>query len=500
MRLILQPRDQLEALGALVNRQLHILIVQPPCPVMVVLHHARYGNRQPQLRKDLQRDIHLPSASIHHDDVRKLREAPLGSLKPLFVQLAHLPEPVREPPGEHLLHRGIVIGSRHGLDLELPVGVPKGLALVKYHHRSHRFESVGVGNIVGLHPGDAFDPQQRRDLLHRPDRASLFPLDPLLILFERHLGIVLGHLHQPVVVAPARCQKVDPTSPPLREPFLVHFPGLHLHREIDLPRHQRRFGIVLLQKSRHDLRRQILEADIHEEMLPADHPTPTYEEDLHQRVLSLLGKSHDILVSVVRIGDLLTIHAHTHRLDQIPVAGRLLKFHIGRRGLHLLLQLRHHLLVVPIQEGECPVDLLAVLLLGDGALAHAPALLHMEIEAGPLLPKILREPAIACPQRKKLLHQVNGLMFGAGIGEGTEILSAILFHPSGKEHPRISLSHRHFDIGIGLVVPEHGIVLRVVLLDQIVLQYQRLELGITDNEFEAGDPLHHLLLLDPLIV
>ena len=68
---ILNPGDKPEPFGVTVNGNLHIIIVESPGSVVIILHHTadRYG--KPQLIKDLQGNVYLSSAAVHHDQVRK---------------------------------------------------------------------------------------------------------------------------------------------------------------------------------------------------------------------------------------------------------------------------------------------------------------------------------------------------------------------------------------------------------------------------------------------
>ena len=67
------------------------------------------------------------------------------------------------------------------------------------------------------------------------------------------------------------------------------------------------------------------------------------------------------------------------------------------------------------------------------------------------------------------------------------------FHPPGEYDPRIGLPRCHLDIGIGLVIPQHGVVPWPVLFYEIVLQDKGFQLGIRYDIFKAPDMTDHLL-------
>ena len=66
---------------------------------------------------------------------------------------------------------------------------------------------------------------------------------------------------------------------------------------------------------------------------------------------------------------------------------------------------------------------------------------------------------------------------------GTEIETTILFDLARDDEARIALIG-NLDEGIGLVVLEHDIVLRLVLLDQVDLKKQGLNIGLSDDKLK----------------
>ena len=123
----------------------------------------------------------------------------------------------------------------------------------------------------------------------------------------------------------------------------------------------------------------------------------------------------------------------------------------------------------------------------------------MIVQAGSLLPCISGKVPIAAPDVIQLVYQVDRVSDRLRAGKRSKILRLVLQHPAGKDDPRKRLVGRHFDERICLVIHEHSIILRTVLLDQITLQHQRLKLRIRHDILKAADMRHHLLDLDTLI-
>ena len=81
----------------------------------------------------------------------------------------------------------------------------------------------------------------------------------------------------------------------------------------------------------------------------------------------------------------------------------------------------------------------------------------------------------------------------------TEVTGAVLVLLPHLQNPRVELV-RHLDVRIGLVVLQQGVVARLMLLDEIILEHQRLELRIDDDVLEALHQMHHLLDLHGFLI
>ena len=113
---------------------------QGPGAVAVVLHHAEGGDVQVH---GLQHPLGHPHMVLAAVDQQQIRFC-IKLLVPVQVPA--------EPPGEHLLHGGVVVRAVHILELEVPVVPLQGAAVLKDHHGGHDVVGAGVGDVVGLHP------------------------------------------------------------------------------------------------------------------------------------------------------------------------------------------------------------------------------------------------------------------------------------------------------------------------------------------------------------
>ena len=123
----------------------------------------------------------------------------------------------------------------------------------------------------------------------------------------------------------------------------------------------------------------------------------------------------------------------------------------------------------------------------------------MVVKTGPVLSDVPRQVSGTRSDPVNLMEQVNHILHCPGAGKGAEILVFILFHCPGKQDSGKSLGDRHFNVRIRLVVLEHGIVFRPVLLDQIAFQHKSLQLRVRQDVLKSGDPGNHLFNLRRLV-
>ena len=86
-------------------------------------------------------------------------------------------------------------------------------------------------------------------------------------------------------------------------------------------------------------------------------------------------------------------------------------------------------------------------------------------------------------ERKNPVQKPFDLISRSYVRIGAEIETAILFDLTRDDEARIALIG-NLDKGIGLIVLEHDIVLGLVLLDEVDLEKQSLNIGLSDNKLK----------------
>ena len=97
------------------------------------------------------------------------------------------------------------------------------------------------------------------------------------------------------------------------------------------------------------------------------------------------------------------------------------------------------------------------------------------------------EHLAALAQGKQLVDQGKVDVDPVDLGKGTEVLGAVEHDGAGAEHLRVLLIGQADD-GVGLAVLEIDVVARGAVLDERVLQQQRLELAVGDDHLEVRHP------------
>ena len=139
VHLLLDAADHGEDVGRLLDAQLTALHGdQRPGAVAVVLHHAQDGDGYPRRPLRRQGGVNVAQAAVDQQQV--------GQGWEFLVAF------VGEPPLQHLLHGGVVVGARQGLDGELPIVPLQRLAVHEHHHGGHHVVAAQIGNVVALHP------------------------------------------------------------------------------------------------------------------------------------------------------------------------------------------------------------------------------------------------------------------------------------------------------------------------------------------------------------
>ena len=157
--------------------------------------------------------------------------------------------------------------------------------------------------------------------------------------------------------------------------------------------------------------------------------------------------------------------------------------------LHRTLIFPDYVIHTTLQKPNDLRDIRLVFLSADGSDAATFAASDMEIQAGTeFLPEygLARDLKLARAQRIVVAEEFQQIV---GMGDRTvrsEIGSRLPVHPAGQEYPRELFVGNDYP-GICLGVLQQDVVMRLVLLDEIVLQKQGVSLRIDHGELGVGD-------------
>src|SRR5437879_6579550 len=114
------------------------------------------------------------------------------------------------------------------------------------------------------------------------------------------------------------------------------------------------------------------------------------------------------------------------------------------------------------------------------------------LQAGPAA--VGEEAVAAVAGAKQLLQLIQRIAHRAGTREGTEVASGGALRAAVELEPRKLVLHVEVNVGKALVVAQHHVEARLVRLDQVVLEQQRLGLGVGHRDLDAldlcGERLH----------
>jgi hypothetical protein len=257
--------------------------------------------------------------------------------------------------------------------------------------------------------------------------------------------------------------------------------------EHDGGRHRRGIGVELPEEAGQDLSGAVLHSGLHAEELRAKELATAEEADLNAGVpAGTLGDRNDVGACAAGADDLLLLDDVLHRRDAVAKLGRPFEVPSIGRLVHLHFQGPDNLLRLTVEKERRLLDGPHVRRPVDGRDAGRGALLEVIVETEIVVP---RDLLVALPIRKEPIEQVEGSVGRPGRGVRTKVGTAVIENQSSQDDPR-PLLVGDLKVGIGLVVLEHDVVLRLVPLDEFVLKDQSLGRRIGPDHLEIGYVAH----------
>ena len=465
MRLVAGPLQQLERRAA--SRQHERLAAAREVHFFLSLREAH--DRQlvaARGARRIERRAELPLAAIDDHEVRKH----------LLVG-----DPSCQIARHDLVHRGEVV-LRRSADPKPPVLRLFGAPCLEPDQRAHRVAPL-VGRDVDAHERswhhrETQVPPQRE---HRI-RGTLIDVEALdLEAVEQVPGILIRELGELRARAPLRYVPVHVGSElrkrwqVLRRKWQQHPARAHLEGQIAA--HQeggqnRTLRFVL---------RVLEEPVVARNELAGAHP-----EDHAAYVIAVSSDAHGVRVAPRHQLDRLRLLQLIEPLQRIPHLCGALEIELARRLLHTVAQPGAHIHSLALQEHDHVVDHAPVVGLTLQADAGRATPLDVVVEAG-ARGSVGRQVPVTGAHGEDAADDLQRLAQRRHVRVGPEIAGSGDRHAARHQHPREGLREGHRDSGIALVVGEPDVEPRAVLLDEVVLEQQRLRLVRNDDRFEIGD-------------
>ena len=165
----------------------------------------------------------------------------------------------------------------------------------------------------------------------------------------------------------------------------------------------------------------------------------------------------------------------------------------SRRACHLRAQRLDERLLAALEEQLDLLDVGAVVGLGDGLDAGALAALDVVQQAGPLeRPLAVLDVDRAGPEREQPPDEVHRLVDARRRGVRTEVAAAVGRQLAGPLDPREVVGQGDLDVRVALVVLEPDVEARLVALDEVGLEEQRLADRVDLGDLDVDDPIDDL--------
>src|SRR5262245_20710187 len=449
---------------------------------------ARFDNagdrqvRQPQLVQRGGGERQLPLAAVNEDQIRQ----PL-----LFLQQARI------APIDGFAHRGEIVRALDRLDDELAVVRLLHLAVFANDHPRDVLRALNVRDVKRLDPVRVR--RQTQNILQFGQDLRPIGLDDPEALVETELGVLFDQVDHLALLAALRVEDLHATTALFAQHFFQSFAALPINRHVNLQRHVIADGVILFEHGSQEFGRiETFDRDVFPvKFSPPDDAPFAHCEQMQRQLMRLAVIAEYVNVEIQHPHHLLMLAERANGFEQIPVLRRLLESQLLGSLQHSRLQLIGQFLVFAFEQQLHIMNRFAILIgLAQVLLTGPEAAFNLVLHAGPPgalvdfinLIRTRAQLEFAVDQRDGLVRQRRGQV-RAVIGR------VVLFYSAGFEDAREVLVNRQLQMRVGLVILEHHVVARLVALDQVRFEDQRLGLGVGDDELEVNNARDQLLRL-----
>ena len=346
-----------------------------------------------------------------------------------------------------------------------------------------------------MRSGASGSAEQVLELVDGPGPAVVVRGPAQAVPGELLLRVAGDRVQQAALVAPLGHADVDAGVALDGQPLLVDLLRLGREREQHLLRHAERgfVAVQLLEDPGGEAVVVELLDLVEDEPLPAHDPPPSHVEDLDGRLQVVLCDADDVEVLVAVGHHLLLGDGLLHRRQPVPHAGRPLVLLLVGGGSHLTIEALDDGVGVPVEEVDQLLDQRVVPGVVDLADARSRALLDVEEEARPAEPVVL----VVLARRtgadgEAAQQQVERVPDGVGVGVRPEVADALALAAPDDHGPGPLLVQGDGQERVALVVPQAHVEPGTVLLDEAVLEHERLDLVAHLHPLDRGGRGHHL--------